>query len=566
MTHPTFQESTIILDKKLINKSRDFDKLSETYKLAEDIITQLTPEATLELFNLSGSDKDLDYMFDLIVAETYRVLYGEETAQRKAIQGSNLGYLDKLSDDVDEILRCKNFNYFITSALPDFEMNWHHVQWSEIAMKHDKFCILAARDHGKSYMFSMAYPAWQLYRFKPKNNTVTEQRNKRGFLFSFSITQAIDLLTILKENIEDSDILRERLYNKDNWSKVDITCKNKARLTGKGFGSAVRGAHPGWIIIDDGLKDNVIYSQVQRQKNIDYFHAVIMNMVVPGGQVGVVGTPFHGQDLYGDLKTKTNWFVYEYPAISANGDVLWENRWRYKDLMEKRKSQGNLIFSRELLCRPITSDSTIFPIEILNTAFYHMDDFVLVNNRESYKKKFDRVVVGCDFAMSSSVGADYSVFGVWGIDDKESMWLMYFWRKKGASFAEQIAVLKSIKVNFRPNLMMLEKNQFQQIFVEESEKQNLPVKGHSTTAVKNDLKKGLPSLAIMFERGKIKLPQGDQFSKDVGDIFVQEFSNVAFTDRGLMATDGHDDTAMMTYISVEAVRDITANEFRFNFI
>ena len=562
---PTSQEATAILNPSLLDKSKDYNKLHETYRIAEDIISQLTPEATLELWNSAGSENDIDQMFNLIADETYKVLYGE-TVDRKAIQSSQLGYLDMLSESIDETLRCENLNYFITSVLPDFEINWHHVQWGEIAMKHPKFCILASRDGGKSYFFSMAYPAWQLYRFKPKNNTSSEQMNKRGFLFSFSALQAIDLLAILKENIEDIDVLKDRLYNKDSWSKTDITCKNRARLTTKGFGSAARGAHPGWIIVDDGLKDNVLYSSVQRQKNIDYFHAVIMNMITPNGQVGVVGTPFHGGDLYGDLKIKPNWFVYEYPGIFPNGDILWAKKWNYEALMEKRKSQGNLIFSREILCRPITSDSTIFPIEILNNAFYRMEDMILVENRESYKIKFDKVVVGSDFAISSSVGADYSVFGVWGIDEKERMWLMHFWRKKGASYDEQLAKLKSINANFRPDLMMLEKNQMQQIFVEGAVKENLPVKGHTTGTQKNDLRKGLPGLAIMFERGMFKIPQGNQYSKDVGDLFVTEFSSVAFTDKGLMATDGHDDIAMMSWISVECARNITINEFKFDFV
>lgn len=538
-----------------------FDKMSETYRIAQEIIEQLTPEALAEIY--SANSGDIDTLLDTIAKETYHTLYGNE---RKAIEASSLGYLDKLSESMEETLRCENLNYFITSVLPDFEMNWHHLDWGEIAMKYKLTCIEAARDHGKSYYWSNAYPAWEMYRFKPKNNTAYEQRNKRGFLFSFSIQQAIDLLAILRETIEGNDILNDRLFNKNGFSKTDITCKNRTRMTVKGFGSAVRGAHPGWIVVDDGLKDNVIYSQVQRQKSNDYFQAVIMNMVVPQGVVRVVGTPFHNQDLYGELKTKKNWHVFEYPAIFPNGDLLWENRWKYSDLMEKRASQGNLIFSRELLCRPITSDSTIFPQEILNTAFYRMDNYTLVNNRESFPIKFKRVVTGCDFALSSSVGADYSVFMTWGIDDQDNMWLLHAYRGKGDSYATQLAILKNINANFQPEIMLLENNQMQQIFVQESERAGLPVLGHTTTGRKNDLKHGLPSLAILFERGKFRIPTGDQRSKDFADMLVLEFSSVAFTDKGLMATDGHDDIAMCSWISVEAARNVTANAFDFSFV
>ena len=117
-----------------------------------------------------------------------------------------------------------------------------------------------------SFYFSNAYAAWQLYRYKKPSTTRYSKRptaasSNRGFLFSFSLQQSVDLLEILKGTIEENEILKERLFPQstaNNWSATNIVCRNGARLTGKGFGSSVRGAHPYWIIVDDGLKDNVI--------------------------------------------------------------------------------------------------------------------------------------------------------------------------------------------------------------------------------------------------------------------------------------------------------------------
>lgn len=234
--------------------------------------------------------------------------------------------------------------------------------------------------------------------------------------------------------------------------------------------------------------------------------------------------------------------------------------------MQKKEDQGNLIFSREILCRPISADSTIFPPHILNTAFFGMDDFTLVPNRESYKKKFKTVVIGCDFAISGSVGADYTVYMVWGIDDLDRMWLMQVYRARGASYVEQTAMLKRLNIEFKPELIVGEDNGFQQIFVQESERAGLPIMGQTTTGKKNNLKEGLPSLAVLFERGKFKIPTGDQRSKDFSDELVLEFSSVAFTDEsGLVATSGHDDICMASYKSVEAARMLTTGGLGFNF-
>lgn len=544
----------------------NFNKMEEVFRVSEEIIHMMTPDAVEELFS-SADDAGLGNVFDSIMEETYAVLYGTRNEKPKTITSESFGYLDKLTNSVDETLRCENLTYFITSVMPEFEMNWHHYEWCDLAMRFRRLVIEAARDHGKSYWCSNAVPAWIMYKYKGRSGKTAFERNPRTFLFSFSIQQAIDLLDILKSNIEENDILRERLYTKENWNKTDIVCKNKARLTVKGFGSSVRGAHPGHIICDDILKDNVLFSKTQREKGINYFHSVIMNMLVPGGWIGVVGTPFHSLDIFGDLKTKKGWKVFEYPAIFPDGRLLWDGRWDFPGLMEKRETQGNLIFSRELLCRPITSDSTIFPIEILNNALFRMENYTLTTNRDSYKIKFDRVISGCDFAISANVGADYTVFLTFGLDDKDRMWLMHAWRKRGASFAEQMAMLKFINMNFRPNLMMLEKNQFQQIFVEEADRQNLPVVGESTGTEKNDLKRGWPGMAIGFERGKYKMPTGDQFSKDFSDMAVLEFSSVAFTDEhGLQSTSGHDDICSAWWQGEKAANKLSVEGFKFDFI
>ena len=118
-----------------------------------------------------------------------------------------------------------------------------------------------------SYYFSNAYPIWKLYTYAKQRRGAYSQRpdkfnSNRGYLFSFSLQQSVDLMEILKGTIEGNDILRDRLFPASNregaWSGTNIVCKNGARLTCKGFGSSVRGAHPYWIIDDDGLKDHVI--------------------------------------------------------------------------------------------------------------------------------------------------------------------------------------------------------------------------------------------------------------------------------------------------------------------
>lgn len=564
-------------DSKLVSLLQSPTHQLECLSIVDEIIDGMDDKGILEL--MSGSGGDLDYVLDGLLQDTFQVMYTGNPHIDFAPR-----YTDRLSQSVEEILRCKNLTYFITSVMPDFQLSWHHLEWGDLVHRYNKLCIEAARDHGKSYYFSNAYAAWQLYKYaKPKGTQFsarpTKSNSNRGYLFSFSLQQSVDLMEILKNTIEGNDILKERLYpdSKDKsgaWASTNIVCKNGARLTCKGFGSSVRGAHPYWIVVDDGLKDNVIYSQLQRQKSIDYFHSVIMNMLVPGGQIIVVGTPFHASDLYGDLKSKSihathnkkGWFVIEYPAIFPDGRILWPQRWSFFDLMDKKATQGNIIFSRENLCRPITNESSIFPLKVLERSLVRMENYVLVRNRDDFPIKFNKVVVGCDFAISANVGTDYTVFTVWGVDDETGeRWLLHFYRDKGKTFHEQMQILKGINVRFRPDTMILEQNTFQQIFVQESDKQGLPVIGHTTGIDKYDLKTGWPGLAIDFERGKIHIPIGDKYSQDVKDLIFSDLGSVAFTDKGLESVGEHDDISSSFWLAKLGANLITTG-FKYTFL
>lgn len=137
-------------DKKLVSLLQSPTHQLECLSIVDEIIDSMDDKGILEL--MSGSDGDLDYVLDCLLKDTFQVMYTGNPHIDFAPR-----YTDRLSQSVEEILRCKNLTYFITSVMPDFQLSWHHLEWGDLVHRYKKLCIEAARDHGKSYYFSNAY-------------------------------------------------------------------------------------------------------------------------------------------------------------------------------------------------------------------------------------------------------------------------------------------------------------------------------------------------------------------------------------------------------------------------
>lgn len=545
---------------------RSIDQIKHVYKITQDILDSLDKYALNEIY--SGTEKDIDKIVQIISEETDRVLF-ENVDQVKT---PTFNYLDRLTNNVDESLRDFNLTYFISTVLFDFEINWHHIEWGNFIQLYNYLCIIASRDSGKSFYFSHAYAIWKMYRYKKLqarwNRHNEFSLSKIGMIITNEQTLVRFLLSIIRDTIENNDILREKLYpgKGEGWGKEEITCKNGSKLFTRSFGSRMRGFHPGYVVVDDFLADNVLYSQDQREKYRNIFYGVMDNMLLKNGQIIVCGTPFIQGDLYDTLKKDSRFRVFEYPSIYPDGRVLWPSRHPLDELLAKRDAHGQVIFSREQLVKPITDGASIFPYEVIKRAYVGMENYVFVSNIYSFPKKFDYIVVGTDFAISAEVQADESVFTVIGIDGLD-FWIIYIFRGKGMEYDQQMAVLKQININFNPHLFVIETNQMQKIFYQMAVDAKLPVMEHQTGMDKYKLDQGLPGMAVLFEQGRIRIPRGNQESIDLSDVLAMQLNSFTFDPdkKKPISLSEHDDMAMSLWQACRGGRYLQ-NNFNFSFI
>jgi len=561
---------------KIEGRPLTLNQQNNVYDTVERIIDQLDVGAIKELSG--GMSNDIEKVYDTLVRETVKVLNSDHTH----LNVGSFGYLDKFTDSVEETLRCSSLNYFISSVLPDFILGWHNLEWSNLLQMNRLLCILAARDHGKSFHFSFAYPLWQMYRYRKYDSleklAPKEFRMAReGMLVTNEYGLAAHFLRMIKEEIENNDILGQRLLpdsKAQGWGNERIMAKNGAELYIKSAGSKIRGHHPTWIAMDDFLNESSLYSQDQRDKYWNIFSAVIFPALSPGGQLIMVGTPFFEKDLYGTLKEKgaaekgADLFkIFEYPAIFPDGTLLFPERHTFDSIMEKQALLGSLTFSREILVKPISDGATIFGWDILRNSIKGQQESKLIKDIDSAKRKYVRIAVGCDFAISSSIGADYSCFTILGMDEHGKIHFLNTWRRAGAPYSQQMAALKKINRDFRPDVFVVETNGMQEIFLQEMEAAGLPVVGQVTGASKKSFYTGVPALAILFETSMINFPYGDEKSKNITDLYHGELNSITFLqDKGkLESTSQHDDCGMSLWQGVKGLK-WGVDKFDFTFV
>ena len=461
---------------------------------------------------------------------------------------------------------CALFAHEILSGPPELPYNGHfllgphHLEWSELVRTKNRICVLAPRDHGKTYFFDFAFPIWKAIKL----------RGGSGFIFSATQDQASRILGDIKQELETNPKLQYLVPDTTigskgkKWSSTAIQLNNGHRIYARGFGTRVRGAHPAWIVVDDGLNDETAYSEVIRKKQIDYFYMAVSNMCIPGGQIIVAGTPYSENDLYADLAVNEEYTFRRYPALHGEPpQALWPGRYSLEQLEAKKREIGSLRFTREFLAEPVSDDMSLFPGYLFKGAPTEVFTLTLGMSKDIYDRLGVTIFMGVDFAMSSSAAADFTVITVLGVDKWGNRWLIDMKRGKGLPYQTQLSMINELGHKYDPALIFLESNQMQRIFGDELIRTtDLPIKKFITGAQRNTLDKGVPSLRVLLENGKFRIPRGDKASIEMTNLWIDEMRAFTWVDGELKSVGAHDDTVFSMWIADQAIR---AGGFSFDF-
>lgn len=446
----------------------------------------------------------------------------------------------------------------------------HHVEWASLVNQYKKLCIIAARDHGKTFAFNFAYPLWM----------AEKNPGAIGYMFSASAPQAEEKLIHIQREVEQnpklSHLLPAALRDKKSrrgrlgarWSTKTLEFANGFTLHARGMGTKVRGGHPIFMVCDDILNDETAFSERIRTKEIDYYYNALTPMLDPDGQLIVIGTPFHSADLYGDLDRNSEYVVRKFPAISDWGlpteAALWPERWPIPALRSRRDEIKPLRFAREYMCEPVVDLASLFPKMLFEGPPVEQFEVELGREREYYAKLgITAAFMGVDFALSSNIGSDYTVAFVLGVDRYGNRWVLDIVRERGLGYEDQLQMITNVAEKYKPGIIFVESNQAQRLYGDILIKHTaLPIRHFHTGDEKHSLETGLPGLRILLENRKLRIPRKGDRAREMTDIWIEEMRSHTLTSGKVQSVGEHDDTAMAFWICDQAIRK---GSFAFSF-
>lgn len=275
----------------------------------------------------------------------------------------------------------ESFPYFLKHIYPlSYKKNQivrapHTFKWGKRVQENKKTATLSARKHLKSTMI-YGYLMWRIYKLKKDERENWDYMSYTQPMSAYHTENIKELIQAnpLFETIEDLTVGRTQLNY--TWNGV-----NKFIIEPQGILTFNRGRHPYGVIADDILQDPTTPLNLTVIDKINrIFFEQVMSLPKEGGELHLVGTAQHAQDLFFQLKNNKSWNWAEYKAIinEANKEVLWPELFSYKRLVEIRDREiGDKAFMKEYMCSPVWSED----------AYFKRDEIYAIVNKDLEEEK-----------------------------------------------------------------------------------------------------------------------------------------------------------------------------------
>lgn len=356
--------------------------------------------------------------------------------------------------------------HFFTRKSPDFHEELDEI-WSTGVLKNknpyteykevDKAsgshnAIAAPRGHAKSTNFT----------FKDTLHAILYQYKHYAMIISDSSEQAEGFLDDIKTELEENyNIIQDfgELKGDKAWRSNVIVTKSGIKAEALGSGKKIRGRrHRAWrpdlIVLDDIENDENVTTPEQRRKLSGWYYKAVSKSGDTYTDIMYIGTILHYDSLLSNVLKNPEYETKTYQAVISEADnkglweeweriytnlfdekhkehaeefykeneealltgaqVLWMEKWTYKDLMKMRVTEGIAAFNSEMQNNPIDPDNADFNEEWFdyyddNPPDFKASNFIIIGANDpslGKNKKSDTSSI-IDLALDLNTGYMY---------------------------------------------------------------------------------------------------------------------------------------------------------------
>ena len=376
-----------------------------------------------------------------------------------------------------------------------------HLGWFKALLENQFLLLLAPRGHLKSTVVTTAYALWRL----------AQDHNERILIVSENLGNARTLFSGIKQHILGNEHFRERFGQWDmtasKWTEDSVFIprtkfhKEPSLSAGGVMGNLVS-LHNSLIILDDPVSDKNSYTPHQRAKLLNWFKSVILPALEPDGQLVVVGTRWHAQDLYGHILEDAGFKGWckiveaaEWKDESGNRRLLFPERFSPQKLDELKATMGTASYNCQMLNDVSGQEGSDFKIEWLRSCRY------------TERPPDMAIYIGVDLAAGSKESHSKFAYVVVGIPKGMKDAYILDAHRDHLKFPEQVKTIKRLWRVHKPITMGIENNAYQESMLQhlraDEETKNLSITGIHTSG---DKQRRIRSLAVLFENGSLRMP------------------------------------------------------------
>jgi hypothetical protein len=400
-----------------------------------------------------------------------------------------------------------------------------------------RVCVIAPRDHSKSTTLRIKLLHKCLFeKWRDKPMTI--------WLFSASKDLATRRLEEIREDLKRHPQLSRYLDNKRG-NKLELRLTNGSWIRATSVGAAIRGEHPACIAFDDVLDDS---GDTNWNEIRNWFRKKITPMLSPGTSLYVVGTPLSMNDLYhtemignktwttGVWSAIPNWDEHRADPDNVKPKPLWGEYRPIDFLLEQKEAMGELSFVQEYLCRVVDDEAAVFPRGQTRKNL-QMERVLGIEKQDDW-----RYVLGFDPAHG--VGQDYSVIVCLAQDPEGYVHFVNMWRRNDFPPDKQADMLVEWSKRFSAPIAA-EDVGFQQLYESILIQKGAVVDYRKSKASNRTLKQGLMNrLRVWFEREMVCFPYGDDETRRLVSILLEELETHAWRNGLIVDLGKHNDCVM----------------------